>query len=120
MNHDQDRRRGARVRVAAFATLETKGVLNPGDQALCSVRDVSKSGIGLETGQPPMTGQGVLLRLALDEDIRELRTLATRVHRRGKTNFYEVGLDWSGCSPEQLRFLEKVLSAFDQQPTASN
>lgn len=117
MKHDQERRRGERVRVAAFATLETKGVLNASNQALCSVRDVSKSGIGLETGQPPMVGQGVLLRLALDDEIREIRTLATRVHRRGQSNFYEVGLDWSNCTTEQLQFLDKVLSAMAKQPT---
>ncbi len=117
MKHDQDRRRAPRVRVAACATLETQGVLNAGNQALCSVRDVSRSGIGLETGQPPMVGQGVLLRLALDEDVREIRTLATRVHRRGTSNFYEVGLDWSSCTPEQLKFLDKVLAALEQQPS---
>ncbi|MBL8747634.1 MAG: PilZ domain-containing protein [Planctomycetes bacterium] len=117
MKHDQDRRRTPRVRVAACATLETHGVLNAGNQALCSVRDVSRSGIGLETGQPPMVGQGVLLRLALDDDVREIRTLATRVHRRGTSNFYEVGLDWSACTPEQLKFLDKVLTALEQQPS---
>lgn len=117
MKHDQDRRRGPRVRVAAFATLETHGVLNAGNQALCSVRDVSKTGIGLETGQPPMVGQGVLLRLALDDEVREIRTLATRVHRRGQTNFYQVGLDWSACTSEQLAFLDKVLAAFESQPS---
>lgn len=105
------------MRVAATATLETHGVLNANNQALCSVRDVSRSGIGLETGQPPMVGQGVLLRLALDEDVREIRTLATRVHRRGKGNFYEVGLDWSSCTKEQLEFLDKVLSAWEPQPS---
>lgn len=117
MKHDQERRRGARVRVAAFATLETHGVLNANNQALCTVRDVSRSGIGLETGQPPMVGQGVLLRLLLGDDVREIRTLATRVHRRGTTNFYEVGLDWSSCTKEQLEFLDKVLSAMETQTT---
>jgi len=54
MSQDQDRRRNPRVRVAACATLQTKGVLNPNDQAFCSVRDVSQGGIGLETGQPAL------------------------------------------------------------------
>lgn len=103
------------MRVAAFATLETGGVLSAGNQALCSVRNVSKSGIGLETGQPPMVGQGVLLRLALDDDVREIRTLATRVDRRGTSNFYDVGLDWSSCTEQQLAFLNQVLSVFEQQ-----
>jgi hypothetical protein len=117
MSQDQDRRRGKRVRVAAFATLETRGVLNPNDQALCSVQNVSQSGIGLETGQPPLIGQGVILRLALDGDVHEMRTLATRVQRRGSSNFYDVGLDWSNCTPEQLEFLDQVLAVIDQNPS---
>ena len=117
MSQDQDRRRGPRVRVAAFATLETRGVLNANNQALCSVKDVSESGIGLETGQPPLVGQGVILRLALDDKMHELRTFATRVDRRGKGNFYEVGLDWSNCTPEQLDFLRQVLRVIEQQPS---
>jgi hypothetical protein len=115
MRQDHERRRGQRVRVAASATLETKGVLNANDQAFCSVRDVSRSGIGLETGQPPLVGQGVVLRMALDQTVHELRTLATRVQRRGKSNFYEVGLDWSGCTPEQLAFLDEVLAVIESQ-----
>ena len=117
MTQGRDRRRGLRVRVAAFATLETHGVINANNQALCSVQNVSQSGIGLETGQPPMVGQGVILRLDLDGKVHELRTLATRVRRRGSTNFYEVGLDWSSCTTEQLEFLGKVLEAFEQQPS---
>lgn len=118
MSQDHDRRRSTRVRVAACATLETKGVLNPNDQAFCTVRDVSQGGIGLETGQPPMVGQGVVLRMALDDTVHELRTLATRVQRRGTSNFYEVGLDWSNCTPEQLEFLREVLNVIDgQQPS---
>lgn len=114
MTKDRERRRSPRVRVAACATLETKGVLNAGDQAFCSVRDVSQVGIGLETGQPPMAGQGVILRVAMDDTVHELRTLATRVERRGDSNFYEVGLDWSNCTPEQLEFLREVLSVIDR------
>lgn len=115
MSHSDERRRSPRVRVAACATLETKGVLNPNDQSFCSVRDVSRNGIGLETGQPPMVGQGVVLRVALDETVHELKTLATRVNRRGNGNFYEVGLDWSNCTEEQLQFLAEVLSTIEQQ-----
>jgi hypothetical protein len=107
------------VRVAAFATLETRGRLNANDQALCSVLNVSRHGIGLQTGQPPMTGQGVILRLVLDDEMHELRTFATRVDRRGDTNFYDVGLDWSRCTPDQLDFLDQVLGAFEAEPKLS-
>ncbi|MBX3465170.1 MAG: PilZ domain-containing protein [Planctomycetes bacterium] len=117
MTEEHDRRRGQRVRVAAAATLATQGRLNANDQAFCAVRDVSRSGIGLETGQPPLIGQRVLLRLALDETVHELRTLATRVQRRARSDYYEVGLDWSGCTPEQLAFLEEVLAVVETQQT---
>lgn len=116
MQNDDERRREPRVRVAATATLETFGVLNPNDQALCAVQDVSRSGIGLSTGQPPMRGQTVMLRLGLDDEIHELQTRATRVERKGTSNFYTVGLDWSSCSPEELSFLDRVLAAFEEQP----
>ena len=62
MASEDDRRRHPRVRIAACATLETRGVLNAGDQAFCTVQDVSQTGIGLNTGQPPMVGQRVRLR----------------------------------------------------------
>jgi hypothetical protein len=113
---DDNRRRATRVRVAAVAALETQGRLAPNDQALCSVRNVSRTGIGLETGQPPLAGQRVLLRLCLDDAMHELRTTATRVQRRGSSNFYDVGLDWSECTEPQLAFLDRVLHHFDRQP----
>ncbi len=116
MLNDDERRRGPRIRVAATATLETGGVLNPNNQALCAVQDVSRSGIGLSTGQPPMRGQTVILRIALDDEIHELRTQATRVERKGTSNFYSVGLDWSSCSPDELSFLDRVLEVFEEQP----
>jgi hypothetical protein len=116
MTNDQDRRRAARVRVAAVASLETLGTLNPNNQGLSVVKNVSRTGIGIETGQPPMRGQAVILRLALDDQTHELRTRATRVARRGTSNFYEVGLDWSGCSAEQMSFLDEILKAVEAQP----
>lgn len=116
MENDDDRRRSPRVRVAAIATLETTGVLNPNDQALCAVRDVSRCGIGLQTGQPPMRGQKVHLRVALDDEVHEMVTIATRVNRCGAGNFYDVGLDWSSCTQEQLAFLDRVLQVIETQP----
>ena len=94
--------------MAAVASLIARGSLNTNDQAMCCVRDLSRNGIGLETGQPPIVGQGVLLRLAIDDEIHELPTRARRVVRRRDSHFYEVGLDWSNCSQEQLEFLDKV------------
>ena len=101
-----------------MASLQTFGSLNANNQALSAVRDVSRTGIGLSTGQPPVVGQTVILRLALDDRMHELKTRATRVARRGTGNFYEVGLDWSTCTPEQLSFLDELLRVVEeQQPT---
>lgn len=111
-----DERRHPRVRIAALASLETKGHLNANDQALGSVRDVSRSGIGLQTGQPPLRGQSVTLRIALDDEVHELRAMATRISKVGDSNFYNVGLDWAHCSAEDLAFLDQVLAVIEQQP----
>lgn len=113
MSRERERRRAPRVRFTACATLETKGHRNANDQAFCLVQDASRCGIGLETGQPPLVGQVVLLRLSIDDRLHELRTLATRVQRRGSGNFFDIGLDWSHCSREQLAFLDEALSILE-------
>lgn len=108
---ENDLRRNSRLRIAAMAAMQTKGKLNPNDQALGSVVDVSRSGIGLETGQPPMVGQQVFLRIALDDEIHEVRARTTRVDRLRGQCFFMVGLDWSDCSELELRFLDRVFEA---------
>jgi hypothetical protein len=113
-----NQRRHPRVRIAAIASLETQGRLNANDQAVGSVRDVSRSGIGLRTGQPPLRGQSVTLRIALDDMIHELKARATRISKVGNSNFYDVGLDWVECSSEDLAFLDQVLIVIEQQPQA--
>lgn len=112
MHRGEDRRRATRVRLVALATLETTDPRHACNQAVSTVRDISRVGIGIETGQPPMPGQSVLLRVLLDDRVHELRTRATRVTRRGDSNYYEIGLDWHACTPEQLAFLDEVLGVF--------
>jgi hypothetical protein len=116
MTEEGDRRRAVRVRIAAIAAIETRGKLNANNQGLGTVRNVSRTGIGLETGQPPITGQRVLLRVALGDATHELPTRATRVQRRGATNFYDVGLDWQDCTTEQLAFLDDLLATIEAHP----
>jgi hypothetical protein len=108
----KDTRRGKRVKASGIATLETGG-LNATNQAVCTVRDLSRSGIGLETGQPPEVGQVVRLRLVLNGQMVTLSTIATRVDRRLGSNFYVIGLDWSRCKPDELAFLDTALKAVD-------
>ena len=97
------------MRIAACATLATGGVLNATDQAFCTVQDISQTGIGLNTGQPPMFGQKVRMRIAIDDEIHELTARTTSVQRIG-ASFYRVGLDWTGCSPVELAFLQRALA----------
>lgn len=113
-----DRRRATRVAVVAVASLEARGSLNSNDQGIGTVRNLSRTGIGLETGQPPLKGQTVTIRLSLDNELHELNTRATRVDRQGDSHFYRVGLDWSDCSEEQLSFLDQVLGVLADEPSA--
>ncbi|MCA8976970.1 MAG: PilZ domain-containing protein [Planctomycetes bacterium] len=100
-----------RLRIAACVALETLGRRNENNQALGSVRDVSRTGIGIETGQPPLAGQLVKLRIALDDDIQVVTARATRISKSKDPNFLHVGLDWSECSDTELEFLERVFEA---------
>ena len=114
---EQDnRRRAQRLPVVAVASLQTCGSMNVNNQAFCTVQDLSKTGIGLETGQPPVEGQGVILRLALGDEIVEIKTRATRVTQKPGSHFYSLGLDWGTCSSEQLAFFERVLGATENPP----
>jgi hypothetical protein len=105
----RDARRSSRVTVAATAALRTTGQ-DANDQALCSVRDISRHGASVETGQPPNWGELVIVRLALGDEIRELRARVIRVQRRGATHFHEVALDWRECSDDDFMFLDDVLA----------
>lgn len=111
MPSSDDRRRSPRLRIAACAAIETLGRRNEGNQALGTVRDVSATGIGLETGQPPLPNQEVYLRIALNDEIEEVPARTTRIRRVDSSNFYEVGLDWGACTAEQMAFLERVFEA---------
>ncbi|MFT4515588.1 MAG: c-di-GMP-binding flagellar brake protein YcgR [Planctomycetota bacterium] len=115
----EDRRRSTRVSAVAVASLEACGSLNANNQALCTVKDLSRTGIGLETGQPPIKGQGVILRLSLNDEIIEIRTRTTRVTRKPDSHFYQLGLDWSHCSEEELAFLDRVLGVMADAPSGN-
>tara|TARA_R110002072_G_scaffold269796_1_gene429073 strand:- start:5485 stop:5847 length:363 start_codon:yes stop_codon:yes gene_type:complete len=116
MDHD-DRRRSTRVGAVAVASLVACGRINANDQALCTVRDLSRTGIGLETGQPPIAGQDVILRLSLDDEILEVRPRATRVNSKPGSHFYQLGLDWSHCTEAELAFLDRVLGVLGDSPS---
>lgn len=106
MTEGAERRRSPRTVLAAFAALEAQG-RHHNDQAFASVADVSRVGIAVHTGQPPIPGQQVVVRIALGEEIHEVTTTVTRVTRRS-ADLFDVGLDWSHCDPTTLEFLERV------------
>lgn len=114
---EHELRRSPRQRVAAIAALRMDGLLNPCDQGIASVFDMSRCGIGLQTGQPPMLGQSVHLRISLDDVIHEVSARATRVDSDPLTHFYRVGLDWNASSEVELRFLDNVLEVADSLTT---
>lgn len=114
MTHD--RRRSERSPLATFAALAT-GDTSPNDQAFSVAVDVSRSGIGVRTGQPPAVGQTVVLRLAFGESIHTLTATAMRVEERAR-NHFDVGLDWAGCTEEQLRCLDAYLAAVAGSPAS--
>jgi hypothetical protein len=111
---DSDRRNSPRLRVAACAALEAVGMRSECDQALGSVLDVSRDGIGIETGQPPRIGQLVRLRIALDDEIEEVLARTARVSRPPRSIFSIVGFVWEPESEAQLAFLEKVFIAAEE------
>ena len=74
------RPRSARLRShQIFAALTD--TLTGSDQAFGVVRDVSSSGIGLVTPQPPNKGARVTARLSVEDRIFELRMRVVRVDR---------------------------------------
>ena len=100
-----------------MATLDSHNRRSSINQALGAVKNLSRTGICVETGQPPLTGDRVNLRLAIADQVHELQTTATRVSRRGTSNFYEVGLDWRLCTSEQLAFLDELLEFLERPET---
>ncbi|HEB52902.1 MAG TPA: PilZ domain-containing protein [bacterium] len=107
-----DRRRSPRVRIVAVTAFETLGRINCNDQGIGTVTDISQSGIGIETGQPPIKGQRVMLRISIDDQIHEITARAKRVERQHDSHFYRVGLDWSDCSEEERAFVEQAIGEF--------
>lgn len=109
--------RAPRACLAAMATMTVRSLRSQLDQSLGAVKNISRTGILMETGQPPLVGDSVLLRLAIGDRIHEIRATTARVARRGNSHFYEVGLDWRLADREQLAFLDDAL-AFLEQPQA--
>ena len=106
MSHD-DRRRSPRVRAETYASLEVEG-LNANDQGFGVVMDVSSSGIRVRTPQPPHTGQRVIVRVAVGEELYRVRAHVARVMQAGEGT-WDVGLSYSALDRLKVEFLEAFL-----------
>ena len=99
------------MRTQAYIALQSLG-RHGNDQGFGLVTDVSRTGIGLRTGQAPIRGQKVALRLSIDDEIRSLPASVIRVQpRKTSKDHYDVGLDWSECSEDEIDFLHRYLLA---------
>jgi hypothetical protein len=104
MAGERDRRRSERSRLAGFAAIRTIGFGKRNDQALSAVIDVSRHGARLRTGQPPEVGDLVHLRLGVGDVIHDIEGVTRRVEWVDMV--YDVGIEWIGCTQEQLAFLD--------------
>jgi len=111
--NDAERRRHPRQPFDASGSMETQGAYDL-SRTSCSVLNVSRSGIGVETDQPPSCGQEVLLRIEFDGEVHECKTTATRIVRVEGSSLYQVGLDWSECSQEQVELLDRVFAVIEE------
>lgn len=110
MSGKKSRRQAVRVPLQTCATIETTDVLTRNNQAFTVVLDVSRSGIGLRTTQPPTKGENVILRIGLGEEILRLHATVRRVTQLAKGG-YDVGFEWQGCSGNDLSFLDQFIAA---------
>lgn len=100
----RERRRSGRSRLAGFAAIKTIGFGKNNDQAFSALRDVSRHGVRLRTGQPPEIGDLVRVRLGVGDAIHVIEGVTRRVEWVDRV--YDVGIEWIGCTEEQLGFLD--------------
>ncbi len=104
----EDRRRSRRMGAEqVFAAFKVQGLAGS-DQAFGVVRDVSETGVRIETPQPPVVPSTVLLRISVGEDVFELTMQVRRVHAEGN-GVHIVGMDFLRLDAQRTRFLERFL-----------
>lgn len=115
MTRKKSRRQSARVPMHTFATIETTDILTRNNQAFTVVLDVSRTGIGVRTAQPPTEGENVILRIGVGEEIKRMNAIVRRVTPLDRGG-YDVGLEWQGCTQEDLVFLDEFTTAVGSRP----
>ena len=103
-----ERRRSERIDADhVFAAFKVQG-LSGSDQGFGIVRNVSETGVQLETPQPPSVPATVLLRISVGEDVFELTMQVRRVAAKGD-GVHEVGMDFLKLDDQRTRFLARFL-----------
>ncbi|MFQ5504852.1 MAG: PilZ domain-containing protein [Planctomycetota bacterium] len=100
-----DRRCGERTETCKCAAIE---VHSGQDQALGVVFDVSSSGIGLRTGQPPRVDDTVTIRVASEHTIHSVCARVVRVTNVDQSAFL-VGLRYDAPGLQVDPFVREVL-----------
>ncbi len=103
-----ERRRSHRENISAFVAIETGGRAPYADQGLGTACDLSGAGARVRLNRAPKVGQRVRVRLAIGEEIHQFEAVVTRSDECGKGQ-YDVGLDWSLCSPKEQAFLSEFI-----------
>ena len=107
---------GSRERVKRSARLSSEHVFaslvdvrTGADQAFAIVQDISATGIGLLTPQPPEPGTKVRVRAAVGETMFDLEMNVARVETPEQGHEAIVGLQFTPNCPDRKRFLRTFL-----------
>lgn len=103
-----ERRRSERIDAnQVFAAFKVQG-LSGSDQGFGIVRNVSETGVQIQTPQPPGVPATVLLRISVGEEVFELTMQVRRVEAVGN-GVHEVGMDFLKLDEQRARFLARFL-----------
>ncbi|MBK8976028.1 MAG: PilZ domain-containing protein [Planctomycetes bacterium] len=92
-----------------FATLREQG-LEASPESFGIVRNVSHTGLAIETPSPPRLCRRVDLQVSVGEELFDLTTIVRRVQPLGGGR-HLVGLELGGAPAERTPFLRAILAA---------
>lgn len=118
MRHN-DRRQNPRVRICdpiAFLSLDSNG--NSSHHNVAMVRDVSKTGIRIETFQAISSEDIILMFFDLDRKQMEVRG-AVIYCVKNDCGLYNVGINLAGTSSENRQFVKALVKSYHYMKTKS-
>ncbi|RPI78592.1 MAG: PilZ domain-containing protein [Desulfobacteraceae bacterium] len=86
------------------------------DRSMGCTRNVSESGLLLETHLPVSQGRTVLVSIGFEEEIMELKGKIVYVRPRSGKRYY-AGLEFFGIDRKDRRKLKRCLEFFEPDPT---